>query len=184
MNRVWGLTAAAAVAVGGAAIAGDPPAGPRQADARPWYGRVLGGDAKAKDERAKKAPEEPAAKPTPRRPSVIIAPLAPDVLAEAVRAEEQACTRRLDVCARLRQAAAEKNDEALLGRIDELERQAIELCQARVARLGVRGTAGRPSARAALDKDLGTGAAVDPLAVAPPAPAARPATAEARGVRP
>lgn len=89
----------------------------------------------------KKAPDPETAKPsTPLRPSVITAPLSQELLSEAVKAEEAACMRRLDVCAKLREAAIAANDESLLRQIDELERQAIELCHGRITRLGLRGT--------------------------------------------
>lgn len=179
MNRVRAWVAAAAVAATGSAIAADPPA-----ESKPWLNRVFAGksaEAKPAEPKPADTPAKPA--PTPARPPVILAPLAPEVLAEAVRAEEQACTRRLDVCAKLRQLAADKNDDKLLRQIDELEKQAIELCQGRVARMGVRAATGRVSARAVLDQELGTGAAVNPLAVAPPTPAAKTPTADARGGR-
>lgn len=102
---------------------------------------------------------------TPLRPPIIIAPLAADVLADAVKDEQNACTRRLDVCAKLRELAVAKNDEALLARIDELEKQSVEICQARVARMGIRGSASRPPRDAAVPS-------LDPVAVAPPVPAA------------
>ncbi len=98
---------------------------------------------------------------TPQRPSIIIAPLSPDVLAEAVKEEQKACTRRLDACAKLREIAAAKNNDALLQQIDDLEKQAVEICQARVARLGVRSTATRRSVPT-------TEPAFDAAKVAPP----------------
>lgn len=100
---------------------------------------------------------------TPQRPSIIIAPLTADVLAEAVRDEQKACTRRLDACAKLREIAAAKNNDALLQQIDDLEKQAVELCQARVARMGVRGTAARREPATDLPP-------LDAATVAPPAP--------------
>lgn len=125
-----------------------------------WTERILG----------KKADEKPAEKPkaaTPMRPPVIIAPLSAEVLAEAVKDEQNACTRRLDACAKLREIAAAKNDEAMLARIDEIEKQAVEICQARVARMGIRGTAAR-TVRATSESKT----PFDPATVAPPAPAA------------
>lgn len=114
----------------------------------------------------KKADEKSKAA-TPMRPAVIIAPLSAEVLAEAVKDEQNACTRRLDACAKLREIAGAKNDEALLARIDELEKQAVEICQARVARMGIRGSAAR-TVRANSESK----APFDPATVAPPAPAA------------
>jgi hypothetical protein len=130
MNRTAGrrlLAAAAAAGLMGAAAAADPaPAG------RSWLDKLTGG--------------EPAAKPaepdgtfggTPHKPA-LFAPLDPGVQAEAVRAEQDAWQRRMDVCLKLQQAAAAKGDEALMSRAAELEAQATALYAARVARLGVK----------------------------------------------
>jgi hypothetical protein len=133
-------------------------AGPKSVDSQPWYSRILG---------QKPTEEKPAAKAaTTMRPPLIIAPLAPEVLSESVKAEESACTRRLDACAKLREAAMAKNDDALLSQIDELERQAIELCQARIARMGVRGNTLRAAVVRASEKPLST----ELTTVSPPKP--------------
>jgi hypothetical protein len=150
MNRfaAGGLAVALGLAAGMAAADGPKPA------------RTSG---KKPDEKVEKKAD------TPLRPPVIIAPLTADVLSEAVKDEQAACTRRLDACAKLREIAAAKNDEKSLAQIDELEKQAIEICQARVARMGVRGTAARSSVvRAAAEPPF------DPAAVAPPAPVETP----------
>lgn len=105
-----------------------------------------------------------AAADKPAPPPVVFAPLPADVLAEAVRAEQDAYVRRLDVCTKLRRAAADKNDDRLAGVADDLERQATSLYQARVGKLGV-GPA-KPG-----DKPT-VAAKVNPLTVAPPAPRA------------
>jgi hypothetical protein len=73
------------------------------------------------------------------RPPVIVAPLAADVVAEAVRAEQDAVLRRLDVCDRLRKLGETTGDTTLVLQADELEKQATALYAARVARLGVKG---------------------------------------------
>jgi hypothetical protein len=121
------------------------------------------------------------------RPPVIVEPLPPDVLAEAVRAEQDAYIRRLDVCTRLREIAAEKGDDKLAMQAADLERRATAVYEARVAKLGVK-PSGKPAlpAEVTLDKALGSGAAVNPLTVAPPAPAApaRASLAELREVKP
>jgi hypothetical protein len=104
---------------------------------------------------------------TPLRPPIIIAPLSADVLAEAVKDEQNACTRRLDVCAKLRELAVAKNDEALLARIDELEKQAVEICQARVARMGIRGTAARATREPV---NVEKSSVINPKSIAGPVP--------------
>lgn len=111
--------------------------------------------------------EEPKPK-TPLRPPVIIAPLSAEVLSAAVMDEQNACTRRLDTCAKLREIAIGKNDDAMLRRIDELERQAIEICQARVARMGIRGSASRALKTSTTAEPPPS---VDPASVPPPVPA-------------
>jgi hypothetical protein len=98
----------------------------------------------------------------PAPPPVVFAPLAADVLAEAVRAEQDAYVRRLDVCTKLRKAAAEKADDKLAALADDLERQATALYQARVGKLGV-----KPAGPGAKPTVL---ASVNPLTVAPPTP--------------
>ncbi|MGL4419863.1 MAG: hypothetical protein ACRCZF_04280 [Gemmataceae bacterium] len=103
-------------------------------------------------------------------PPVIVTPLPPDQLAEAVRAEQDAYIRRLDVCNKLRQVASEKNNDVLLARADELEKLATTLYTERVGRLGVKPPR---TAEAKLDRTLGGGQAVNPLAVAPPKPVGR-----------
>ena len=101
----------------------------------------------------------------PRKPPVVVAPLAADVLAEAVRAEQDAYIRRLDVCTKLRQIADEKGDTDLASKADELEKLATAVYQERVGKLGV-----KPTKAAA-----GFGpTSVDPLAVAAPKPASAP----------
>ncbi|CAN5181165.1 hypothetical protein BH11PLA2_BH11PLA2_07550 [soil metagenome] len=117
----------------------------------------------------------PNAKPTfesktPKQPPVIVAPPSGEVLAEAVKAEMDAYVRRLDVCTRLRQIAAETNDDNLLNQADDLERQASTLYQARVSKLGLDSKVPPRNSNSILDQRLGSGSAVDPLSVAPPKP--------------
>jgi hypothetical protein len=165
--RAWGLSAALATGVG--ASAADPPG-----DAKPWYNRVFAGPAK------------PAAPPQPR--PVPTGPLSPETLAEALKAEQDAYLRRLDVCTKLRQVAVDSNDEKLLEKADGLEQQATALYHQRTARLGVRGgpkgsfnpTAVASKPEETLDKTLGSGAASTPLTAAKPAADGKPATAQAR----
>jgi hypothetical protein len=72
------------------------------------------------------------------RPPVVVAPLTADVVAEAVRAEQDAVLRRLDVCDRLRKLGETSGDTSLVLQADELEKQTTALYAARVARLGVK----------------------------------------------
>jgi hypothetical protein len=105
----------------------------------------------------------------------------PVVLAEALKAEQDAYQRRLDVCLRLRELAAELNDDRLATQALDLERQATALFHQRAARLGVKASLRNPED--VLDRTLGSGAAVTPLTVAPPVPADGKATASSKQFR-
>src|SRR5207244_598419 len=72
-----------------------------------------------------------AAAPVPSKP------LSPEAVADAVKAEYVAWDRRMKVCDALREAATERKDTALMGQVDELERQAHAIYKQRVAALGV-----------------------------------------------
>ena len=177
--RAWGLAAALAAA-GPAAVAADPPPPPPRQTT--LFDKLFG-------------ETKPKPGPTARRLPTVTAPLPAEVVASALRAEQDAWDRRMAVCLRLREAALAANDDALMRQVDELERQAAALYAARTAALGLpRTRAPLPEpAAAALDRQLGTGAAVTPLtAPAPPVPADATRTAAARpqsppaggGVRP
>ena len=120
----------ASVALGALAHAAEPT--PRdKAEAPSWYSRftpTLPGDKKP----------DVTANATPARPPVAVAPLEPAALAEALKAEQDAWGRRLEVCLKLRVVGNDANDEALLKRADDLEKQATALYHSRVARLGVK----------------------------------------------
>ena len=167
MNRVraWGLSAALAAGGGGGAAAAEPPPAPPEPTT--LYAKFL-------------APAKPKPGPVAARPPAV-APLPPEVVATALRAEQEAWDRRMAVCIRLREAALAANDEVLMRRVDDLERQAAALYAARAAALGVpKAKAPAPDAAAALDRQLGTGVAVTPLS-APAAPVpAGPADAAGR----
>jgi hypothetical protein len=171
MHRLaaWGLSALAAGALAPTVSAADP----AQPEKPGLVGRWLGGS-------ESKPTSEKTFADVPARPPVILGPLDPAVLAEALRAEQDAWQRRMDVCLKLRQIALTRGDEPLARQTDELERQATALYHQRTARLGVK--AGVRSPADVLDRTVG--AAVVPT-VAPPEPAAaeRPAAAQARAFR-
>lgn len=77
-------------------------------------------------------------KETNLKQPVVIAPLAADVVAEAMRHEQDAVLRRLDICDRLRKVGEETNNPSLVQQADELQKQVSALYAARVARLGVK----------------------------------------------
>lgn len=178
--RVWGVAAALAVGAGGTAAADD----------RPWYKKMFGG-----------APAPAPVGPTVRSGPVVAAPdraptpaMSPDAVAAAFKAESDAYLRRMDVCLKLRQAALDRNDDALYRQVDELERQAKAVYEQRIGALGV-----SKSARAPLPPSSGAGFAAsfdlapekqtDPKAaaaklVAPAAPVPVSGTAELREVKP
>lgn len=121
--RLWGASAALAYGLGGPAAAADAPAHPTT-----LVNKLFG----------PKAPKPAGpASPHPDRPPTITAPLAPEVVADALRAEQDAYLRRVSVCTELRRVAAEKGDDALARQADELERQASALYNLRVNGLGV-----------------------------------------------
>lgn len=151
--KAWGLSVAVMAGMGmPAVIAADTASAAKPADTTPWYKRVFS-SSKDKDAGARGvAPAKP----------IATAPLTPEVLAEAVDSEQKAWQRRIEVCTELRRVAIDKNDEALLRQVDELERQATTLYNQRTAALGVKKAKG-PAASAVLDHTLGSGAAVTPL---------------------
>jgi hypothetical protein len=135
----WLATAILAVACSSSAW-GAPPA--QQPPSRSWFSRMLG------------KPEPPPEKP------VITAPLTGAALAEAVEAEKQAWTRRMQVCTELRTVAMARKDDALLRQIDELERQASIMYNQRTTALGVKQHAA-PAASAVLDAQAGRSTGTD-----------------------
>ncbi len=131
----------AAAALGALAHAAEPL--PRDKPQAPsWLARQLPGPSgdKAGD-------KKPDADKTPARPPLAVAPLEPAVLAEALKAEQDAWGRRLEVCFNLRVVGNDANDEALLKQANDLEKQATALYHSRVARLGVKAPLrGKPEA--------------------------------------
>lgn len=120
--RVWGATAALACGLGGPAAAADAPAQPTT-----LMHKLFG----------PKPPKPAGPAANADRPATITAPLAPEVVADALRAEQDAYLRRVSVCTELRRVAVEKGDDALARQADELERQASTLYNLRVTGLGV-----------------------------------------------
>lgn len=126
--RAWGLAATAWLGVGTAAFAVDVPLRPERSSAPPTtvFAKYFG-------------PSKPKVGPVARgsTPPTIVAPLSSDVLASALRAEQEAWERRMSVCLKLRQVALDSNDETLMRQVDELERQATSLYNARAGSLGL-----------------------------------------------
>lgn len=121
--RLWGASAALACGLGGPAAAGDSAPVQQTTLMHKLFGP--------------KAPKPAGPAANADRPPTITAPLAPEVLADALRAEQDAYLRRVSVCTELRRVAAEKGDDALARQADELERQASSLYNLRVSGLGV-----------------------------------------------
>jgi hypothetical protein len=146
MKRIRLLGLSAALAAGGTVAAADPPAPPPPREQTTLMNKLFG-----------PKPPKPvgptiAGATVPQRPPTITAPLPPEVVRDALRAEQDAYLRRLSVCTELRRVAAEKGDDALSRQADELERQVTALYHARVNGLGV------PRVKAALP-EAGTGLA-------------------------
>jgi hypothetical protein len=111
------------------------------------------------------------------------APLPPEQLAEALRAEQEAYLRRVSVCTELRRIAVQQGDDATVRQADELERQFGALYSARVAALGV----SRAKAPLPEPTPIGEANAIRSAAnrlLAPPAPVAGTTTAQVREVLP
>jgi len=132
----------AAAGLGALAHAAEPLPPRDKAEAPSWLARqmpALSGDKK------------PDADKTPARLPAAAAPLEPAVLAEALKAEQDAWSRRLEVCFNLRVVGNDANDEALLKQANDLEKQATALYHSRVARLGVKAPLrGKPEAATTL----------------------------------
>ena len=97
-----------------------------------------------------------------------VAPLSPEAMVEAMQAEREAYTRRLDICTQLRRVAAETNDAKLEADALQLEQMAEMTYKQRVAKLGVRSDPRSPTAQLeAIDRALGTGSAGTPPAAKP-----------------
>ncbi|MCE9564742.1 MAG: hypothetical protein K8U57_22135 [Planctomycetes bacterium] len=173
--RVWGVSAALAVGLGGPVAAADMPE-------QTTLMKKLFGPKTAK-------PAGPSAASDPQRPVTITAPLPQEVLIDALRAERDAWQRRVSVCEELRRIAFDKGDDALSRQADELERQATALYNLRVAGLGVtRVKAPLPEsagfASEALSSDSQTAAAKARKLAAPPTPVSGTTTAQVREVKP
>ena len=167
-SAAWGLSALAAGALAPVAPAADPAQPEKPGLVSRWFG---GSDSKPDSEKT--------FADVPARPPVIIGPLDPAVLAAALRAEQDAWQRRMDVCLKLKQIALDRNDEPLARQADELERQATALYHQRTARLGVK--AGVRGPADVLDRTIGAA----PPTVAPPEPvvAEKPTAAHPRTFR-
>jgi hypothetical protein len=171
--RVFGLAAALAAGWGGAAVAADPP------EQSTLLKKLFGPSAPK--------PAGPTVRSgTPQRPLTISAPLPPDQLKEALRAEQEAYLRRVSVCTELRRIAVERGDDAMVRQTDELERQFGALYSARVAALGVSRTKAplpEPSVASRGDGDTTAKVAARQLE-APAAPVPGTTTAQARDLPP
>jgi hypothetical protein len=174
--RAWGLSAALAAGTGVPAVAADLPAAPPRQQTT-LFNKLFG------PSKPKPGPVARGSAGAPTRPPTVTAPLPAEVVAGALRAEQDAWERRMSVCLKLRQVAVETNDEALQRQVDELERQATALYNSRVAALGV------PKVKPALpdaypaDDPLATKGAADRL-TAPAAPTPATGTAEAKPTNP
>jgi hypothetical protein len=183
--RTWGVAAALAVGAGAPAVAADQP--PATTDSRPWYKRMFTSAPKPAGPTVRSGPVVAA----PDRPPTS-SPLSADAVAAAFRAESDAYLRRMDVCLKLRQAALDRNDDALMRQVDEIERQAKALYEQRVGALGVSKSAKAPLPSGtgfASSFDLAPEKQSDPRAaaarlIAPAAPVPVSGTAEVREVKP
>lgn len=171
--RAWGVAAALAAGAGAPALSAAPTTQPqdtRPQDKRPWYKRMFSA--------AEPGPHTGVTVAPPGQ-APLSQPLSPDAIRAALQAEQETYLRRLNVCVELRKAAEQRNDEALLRQVDEIERQAEAVYKQRVSALGVskalRAPLPNPGAGFAASLDLAPEKPVDPKAaaarlVAPAAP--------------
>jgi hypothetical protein len=118
MRRINAALAAAALLLPAGALyaADDAPSD----GAAPWYKRPFGGKAKPPEKKA----GEPAEKPPTR-----------EDVARSLKQEQAGYLERLNFCSKLRQIAAETNDEALLRKADDLEQTATDIYMQRTGKL-------------------------------------------------
>jgi hypothetical protein len=187
--RAWGVAAALSLCAAGHVAAADPPkAGVdgRGQDTRPWYKRMF-----FAPKPAGPAARGGAAVAVPGQPPVS-ATLSPELVHAALQAEQDAYLRRMLICTKLREAGYERNDDALLKQVEELERQADAIYKQRVAALGVSRSVRAPlppTVGAVASFDLAPEKPTDPRAAAakltaPAAPVPASGTAEVREVKP
>lgn len=173
MSRFIAFTVGVALATQ-ASRAADPPTDPKPAESRSLASRLnpFGGTDTGK----------PA--PAPGRPRAMVGPLSPDVMIQALQAEQDAFARRLDICTELRRVAVGTKDEKLGVKADELERLAEQTYNQRIAKLGVKSQHRSTPGIDKLDSELGAGVAVNPLKTGARTPAdTKPATAQVRQFR-
>jgi hypothetical protein len=91
--------------------AAEPPAD--ESPSPPWYKRMFGSKPKPADNK----PETPAADKAPTR----------DDVKRSLDQEQKVYLQRLEFCSRLRQIAAQTNDDELLRKADNLEQQATDV---------------------------------------------------------
>ena len=141
-------------------------------ETKPWYSRLMW------DSKPKPKPDaDKTFATTPSRPAVALT-LDPAVLTDALRAEQEAWDRRMEVCRKLREVASPNDSEAITKQANDLEKQATALYHQRVARLGVKGPLRTPVD--SIDRMLGSGAALDPTQIAAPKPTVTDKTATAQ----
>lgn len=111
------------------AFAAEPPAA-EEPPSIPWYRWLFLG------ERAKPVPPPPAARPSaPAARPGVPRESARDLAAKQLAEEQRVYLKRLEAISRIRLAAGEQNDDAMLKKADELELQAEQIFKQRTTRL-------------------------------------------------
>jgi len=124
---------------------------------------------------AKAPPAETA--PLATRP--VAGPLTPETLLSVLREEQEAYTRRLEVCSQVRKVAFETSNDRLAVQADEMERLAEITYKTRIARLGVKSNLRTNAGAEDLERSLGSNMKSTPLTSGVQSPAdVRPATAQ------
>jgi len=117
------------------------------AQTKPWYKRMFG---------KSEPPPAPAtqAAPVPKeRPA--------DAAARVLQQERDEYLKQLEALSAIKLQALQANDETTMERADALEREATEVYQQRIAHLPCARL--KPLSEEALDRQLGTGVATNPL---------------------
>jgi hypothetical protein len=161
-------------ALAGPGFAADPAAAP--AESKPLLAR-LNPFAQSKPTAPAPVAKAPTAGPVVSKPAA--GPLSSETLLSVLREEQDAYTRRLEVCMQLRKVALEKDNDKLLAQADELERMAEITYKTRIARLGVKSNLRTNQGADDLERSLGSTMNSTPLTSGVNSPAdARPATAQ------
>jgi hypothetical protein len=134
MRRLGALCICLGLAAPALAGPGDPPPA-EETPSVPWYRWLFLGERDPKPPVPPKKDQPPAPTARDRAPSPAARESAKEAAARQFDQEQRVYLQRLQAITKIRQVAAEQNDEAALTRADQLEEQATEIFNQRTARL-------------------------------------------------